>query len=763
MTQTLLNVQGMRCAGCVASVEKNLCAVPGVETASVNLATGQAMVRGEVPAPRELVRAVERAGFTAELVEQDDAASPHGHAHHEQAHEQDHGRPHGLIVGGVLAAVVFFLGMAWPMLAGDHAGSGLWSLWTQFVLAAVVQAWLGMPFYRGAYKALRHGRAEMDTLVAMGTTVAFGYSAAVTIWVTIRSPEHPAGVYYDSAVMILVLVGLGRWLEARARGSAAAAIRGLMQLQPARATVIRQGQETEVPLSAVRVGDELLVRPGERVPTDGQVIDGRSEIDRSMVTGESLPTPVGPGDAVVGGTINQGGAFRMTAQRLGGQTLLSQIIRLVQQAQASKAHVQRLADAISGVFVPVVIAVSALALLGWGVYGDWDRGLFSMIAVLIVACPCALGLATPTAIMVGTGLGAREGILIKDAAALERAGKLTHIILDKTGTLTMGRLTVSEVAAIEGKMDRQEVLSLAASVEVRSEHPLGRAVVRQARNEGLELAEVENFERLDGGGVTGRVKGRYIVIGRMAALREREVRGLETLTELREKLEEQAGRTFVAVSVDAEAVGWIAFADELKPGADAVVAELHELGLQTILMTGDQRLIAEHVARPLGIDEIWSDVLPQDKHAKVVELQGQGAMVAMVGDGINDAPALAAADLGVAMAAGPWSAEHAEQDGQGEAEQPPPANWGGTDIAMAAGQVVLVGGDLALIPRAIRLSRATLRRIYTGLFWAFVYNLVLIPLAAWGYLHPMLAAAAMSLSSASVVGNALWLRYRGIR
>ncbi|MCC7203870.1 MAG: copper-translocating P-type ATPase [Phycisphaeraceae bacterium] len=760
MTQTLLNVQGMRCAGCVASVEKNLCAVPGVEAASVNLATGQAMVRGEVPAPQELVRAVERAGFTAEVLGPDDTTGTHEHAHHEHAHEHDHGRPHGLIVGAVLALVVFFLGMIWPMLAGGHDGPGLWSLWTQIVLAAVVQVWLGKPFYQGAWKALRHGRAEMDTLVAMGTTVAFVYSAAVTIWATIRSPEHLPGVYFDSAVMILVLVGLGRWLEARARGSAAAAIRGLMQLQPARATVIRQGQEMDVPLSAVRVGDELLVRPGERVPTDGQVIDGQSEIDRSMVTGESLPTPVGPGDAVVGGTINQGGAFRMTAQRLGGQTLLSQIIRLVQQAQASKARVQRLADAISGVFVPVVIAVSVLALLGWGVYGDWDRGLFSMIAVLIVACPCALGLATPTAIMVGTGLGAKEGILIKDAVALERAGKLTHIILDKTGTLTMGRLTVSEVAPIEGKMDHRELLSLAGSVEVRSEHPLGRAVVRQARDEGLELAEVENFERLDGGGVTGRVKGRYIIVGRMAVLREREVRGLEALTELRDKLEEQVGRTFVAVSVDAEAVGWIAFSDELKPGADAVVAELHELGLQTILMTGDQRLIAEHVARPLGIDEIWADVLPQDKHAKVVELQKQGAVVAMAGDGINDAPALAAADLGVAMAAGPWSAEHSEQGADG---QPSPANWGGTDIAMAAGQVVLVGGDLALIPLAIKLSRATLRRIYMGLFWAFIYNLVLIPLAAWGYLHPMLAAAAMSLSSVSVVGNALWLRYRGIR
>ncbi len=710
----------MRCAGCVGAVEKQLASVPGVQRASVNLAVGEATVAHDPQQapPSALVDAVHKAGFEAQLVEEDDEPLI-GHAHHDHDDEVV-GRRQWIIwsIYAVLAAVVMVLSMAW------HEPPR-WNVWLQLVLTAPIQFGMGAVFYRGAWNRLRHFRADMDTLVALGSSVAFFYSLAQTL-----RGELP--VYYETAAVILVLIGLGKMLEARARRSAAAAIRGLASLQPNEATVLRDGHETVVPVGAIVPGDTVLVRPGQRVPVDGVVLSGFSVIDQSMVTGESMPVEVGEGDTVIGGTVNQSGAFHFRAMRTGRQTLLSQIIELVKRAQGSKANVQRLADTVAGVFVPAVLVIALLAFVGWGLAtGDWSRGMFPAIAVLIVACPCALGLAVPVAILVGTGLGARHGILIKEAAALERAGKLTHIILDKTGTLTVGKPGVSDVAMIREGLDSNRLLQWAASVEAMSEHPLGRAIVEHADRQGFERLPVTDFRSMTAEGVAGTVEGREVIIAKPAALVERGIGDAAALEAFIEAMD-PAAKTIVAVAVDGELMGLIALADQIKPDAAAVIDQLHALGLKVILMTGDREGAARAVADELGIDEVLAEVLPQDKHAKIESLQASGKVVAMAGDGINDAPALAAADIGIAMGTG-------------------------TDIAMESGHIVLVGGDLRGLVRAVLLSRATMKRIRMGLFWAFIYNVVLIPVAVAGYLHPMLAAAAMSLSSVSVIANALWL------
>jgi len=736
MRTTTLKITGMRCAGCVGAVEKQLAAVPGVKQATVNLAVGRAMVDHDAPSvtPDGLIHAVRKAGFDAEAVE-DDAESDIGERHHHMQREQV-GRREWIIwsIYAALAAVVMALSMGW-----HHPPQ--WNVWLQLALTLPIQIGMGAVFYRGAVNALRHGRANMDTLVALGTTVAFGYSLVQTL-------ANHTPVYYETAAVILVLIGLGKMLEARARGNAAAAIRSLASLQPNEATVIREGQEHIVPVREIVVGDIVLVRPGQRVPVDGEVVEGQSAIDQSMVTGESMPIEVTVGDSVIGGTLNQSGAFRLKALRTGRQTVLAQIIELVHHAQASKASVQRIVDVVSGIFVPVVLVIALAALLGWGTMAsDWPRGLFAMIAVLIVACPCALGLAVPVAILVGTGLGARHGILIKEAAALERAGQLSHIILDKTGTLTRGQPGVSEIVMVEGQGKKSDAppgprpstlgpsfLQLAASVEGMSEHPLGLAIVGYAKAHDLPLLPVEDFRALTGEGVMGRVQGHDVLIAKPQTLRDHGVRQLEEMDALMAAMD-PAATTIVAVAVDHQAVGLIALADQIKENAAQTVSQLKALGLRVILMTGDRREAADAVAEALDIDEVLAEVLPQDKHAKIEALQAQGHVVAMAGDGINDAPALAAADLGIAMGTG-------------------------TDIAMAAGHIVLVGGDLTGLVRAVTLSRATMTRIRMGLFWAFIYNAILIPVAVAGYLHPMLAAAAMSLSSVSVIANALWLRSR---
>ncbi|MCE9590125.1 MAG: heavy metal translocating P-type ATPase [Planctomycetes bacterium] len=725
MTTTNLKIRGMHCASCVSHVEKSLRAVPGVSAATVNLATERASVSYDAPAGvDELVTAVKRAGYEAEPADQ--PVAPTGDAHtHAPAHV--HAHHHGgdeapasmlwLIPAVALAAPIMVLHMAfhdWPPGA-----------WVQFALATPIQIWLGWPFYKGAARAAMHGRTDMDTLVALGTTVAFAYSVRLLF-----SGGHE--VYFDTSAVILVLIGLGKHLEARARSSAASAIRGLMQLQPAHATVVRSGVESEIPVDDLRKGDLLLVRPGQRIPVDGELTDGASAVDASLITGESVPVEVTAGSRVIGGTLNHTGAFHMKATATGRDTTLAHIVALVESAQTSKAAVQRVADAVAGVFVPVVLVIAAATFVAWGLHSGWPAAVRPMIAVLIVACPCALGLATPAAIMVGTGIGARRGILIKDAAAFERAGRLTHVILDKTGTLTLGRPGVTDVAVDGDNAAADRTLSLAASVERMSEHPLARAIVEHAISRRLTQGQVADFTSTPGGGVHGRVGGVSVSVGRPDVLRDTGVTGLDEWKERIAALE-SAGKTVVAVAVGGRVSGVIAMADEPRPGAAKAVEELRGLGLTVVMMSGDNAAAARAVAASVGIDQVLAPVLPGEKAAKVQELRKAGHVVAMVGDGINDAPALAAADVGVAMG-------------------------GGADIAADAGHIVLVGGEPLALPRAIRLSRATLRRIHAGLFWAFIYNLVLIPVAALGWLHPMLAAGAMAFSSVSVVGNALWLR-----
>ncbi len=784
MKTTTLKVAGMRCAGCVNHVEKNLKAVAGVSSASVNLATEEAVVSHEGPVS-QLVEAVKEAGYEATPEAEDepdiDSSSPaheHGrtdtessatqgdeHADHARGEREDTGdankpdqaHDHSgggagqwrwrLIAGSICAVPVVVVGMGSHLVPVHHAtgaGGGWWhspgAAWLQLVLSAAVMALLGWPFFKGALNSARHYRADMDTLVALGTSVAFVYSVVEVL----RGRYH--ALYFETAVVILVLIGLGKWLESRARSSAAAAIRGLMDLQPRKAIVIRDGQQITVASAQLKPDDIVLVRPGERVPVDGLVTQGQSTLDTSMVTGESMPREVREGDKVIGGTLNHTGSFQFRATHTGKATLLSQVVEMVKKAQSSKANVQRIADAVAGVFVPVVIVIALVAFGIWGLAMDqWPTALYVLVAVLIVACPCALGLATPTAIMVGTGLGAKQGILIKDAAALERAGKLTHVVLDKTGTLTTGSFAVTDVWTRDDTIDKDELLRLAASVEQHSEHPLAHAIVAWAQSQKMSLTQPEDFASITAGGVRGRVSGRSVMVGKPSTLSEHGVNDVAQLTQPMDKLEEQ-GRTVVAVAIDGKAAGLLALADSIKPGAAEAVNALHKLGLKVILMTGDNHATARAVAKELGIDDVLAEVLPAEKQAKVAELQKQGHIVAMVGDGINDSPALATADIGIAM-----GGQTSSSDSN--------ASRGGSDIAMEAGHVTLVGGDLAGLPRAIRLSRATMRRIYAGLFWAFIYNLILIPLAAFGYLDPMLAAGAMAFSSVSVVLNALWLRW----
>jgi Cu+-exporting ATPase len=794
MTQsTLLNISGMHCAGCVRTIERALLAQPGVREARVNLATNQADVEHdpELSQPDALVAAIKDAGYDASpVIESDQLDTDIPFLTDPQGPDHSHDWRLRLLPMAILTLLIMILGMTW------HTRT---SALVQLALAIPVQIVLGWPFYRGAFRSLRHARADMDTLVALGTSVAFAYSLVLCLF-SLRSTGK-VHVYFDTAAVILTLVGLGKLMEARARHSAADAIRSLIDLQPQQATVIRGGQEITLPASKVRVGDTLLLRPGQRVPVDGIVTTGSSEIDASMVTGESTPLEIARGSPVIGGTLNQTGSFEFRATRTGSATVLSQIVRLVTRAQSSKAQVQRTADTIASFFVPFVLFVALGTLVGWGfVAHDWPLALRHAVSVLVVACPCALGLATPTAIMVGSGLGAKRGILIKDAAALERAGKLTHVILDKTGTLTLGKPAVSDVLPLHfaspqnaqssdatsqpdaAPLTLDRVLQLAASVEHLSEHPLGRAVVEHARSRSLEPLPVKQFHSVTAGGVTGLVDGHRVVVGRLATLRDQGVSHLTELAARRDALAATA-KTSILVAVDGSPAALIALSDRLKPEAAQVVAALQKLGLKIILMTGDLKPAADAVARTLNLDDVLAEVQPADKQAKVVELQKKGFVVAMVGDGINDAPALAAADIGIAMGAGERDAmaDEAWAPGSGFASTPQSAKplslnvlssqpsaslpeqtshdaSPGSDIAMEAGHVVLVGGDLRGLPRAITLSRATMRRIHAGLFWAFAYNVILIPIAVVGKLDPMLAAAAMALSSVSVVINALYLR-----
>jgi len=715
-----LAISGMTCATCAGRVEKALAAVPGIQRAEVNLATERASVEGIQGALRvaDLVAAVRRAGYEAEPLTGDVERDRQIAAAEEHRIKHESWR--------VAVAVLLSAPLLLPMF-----GVRL-SPWLQLVLATPVQFLIGARFYHGAWKALRALTGNMDLLVALGTSTAYFFSLYLMFTAASAGHQHPVEhLYFEAAAVVIALVSLGKWLEIRAKRSTTAAIRSLMSLRPERACIERENEEIELPVGAVSVGDVVIVRPGERVPVDGLVLSGQSEVDESLLTGESQPVAKSPGENVTGGSINGSGLLRIKTTAVGEQSMLARIIALVEHAQVKKAPVQRLVDRVAAIFVPIVLVIALGTFLVWWLsVGNITAGILAAVSVLVIACPCALGLATPTALMVGTGAAARAGILIRDAEALERAHRLDTIILDKTGTVTEGKPSVTDV--VMHGVTEKTLLEIAAAAQRGSEHPLARAVL--ARAEGLTVPALEDFQSHAGLGLSARVGGRDIVIGNRRLMTERKV-ATDDLEAQAARLEE-SGKTVMWIATlepTAHLLGLIAVADAVKPTAQAAVKRLQEMGLEVVLLTGDNKRTAAVVAAQVGIERVLAGVLPDGKAAEVLRLQSEGKQVGMVGDGVNDAPALAAADIGIAMGTG-------------------------TDVAMKTAGITLMRGDPLLIGDAIAVSRATYDKIRQGLFWAFIYNVIGMPAAALGWLSPMIAGAAMALSSVSVVSNALLLR-----
>ncbi|NLW43955.1 MAG: copper-translocating P-type ATPase [Syntrophomonadaceae bacterium] len=722
--KTELRIEGMSCAACSARVERELNRLAGVKQANVNLATEIATVE-YYPARvdvEELIRTVQRAGYNAkplETVRQKEAAES----------DELKGRRRMLIFA--IAFSLPFLVMMLAELLDLPLPHWMMSVPVQLMLATPVQFIAGFTFYRGAYFALKNRAANMDVLVALGTSAAYFYSLIISI----LNPH--ADVYFETSAILITLVLLGKYLESLAKGRTSEAIKKLMGLAPRTARVIRDGQEMDIPTEQVMVGDRVLVRPGERIPVDGKVIEGYSAVDESMLTGESIPVDKQAGDVVTGGTVNKFGMLQVEATRVGRDTVLAQIVRAVEEAQGSKTPIQRLADVVAGYFVPAVIAIAILTFVVWyWVIGEGTlaRALINATAVLVIACPCAMGLATPTSVMVGTGRGAENGVLFRGGEHLERTHKVDTVVLDKTGTITKGEPVLVDVIAAPAFAGREdELLQWAAQAEYMSEHPIAEAIVKGVgeRLKGFQPAAPDEFRAIPGKGIQTRQEGRVIHIGTRRFLREHQV----DITSLQKAVDEleQAGKTAVLMAVDGQVAAALAVADTVKEHSAEAIRELRESGIEVWMITGDNRRTAEAIARQVGIEHVLAEVLPEDKAREIKRLRDQGRVVAMVGDGINDAPALATADVGIAVGTG-------------------------TDVAMEAADITLMRGDLRSIVTAIRLSRATMRNIKQNLFWAFIYNIIGIPVAAAGFLNPVIAGAAMALSSVSVVSNALRLK-----
>jgi len=713
-----LAIDGMTCASCVGRVERALLKVPGVRSAAVNLASERAHVEViGTPDPAVLIQAVEAAGYQASAGEQQQPA---------QDAERRLQRERWAVIAALLLAAPLVLPM-FAELFGQH-----WMLpaWIQFLLATPVQFVLGARFYVAGWKAVRAGAGNMDLLVAIGTSA--GYGLSLYQWWATPAGQMPH-LYFEASAVVIALVLLGKYLESRAKRQTSAAIRALEALRPDRATRVIDGREEDVAIAALRLDDLVLVKPGERFPVDGEVVEGESQADEALISGESLPVNKAPGDRITGGAINGEGRLLVRTTALGGETVLARIIRLVEDAQAAKAPIQKLVDKVSQVFVPAVLVIAVFTLIGWLLTGaPAEVALINAVAVLVIACPCALGLATPAAIMAGTGVAARHGILIKDAEALEVAHAVNAVAFDKTGTLTSGKPQIIHLHALEG--DEASLLRLAGALQRGSEHPLARAVLERCEADGVAVPDVQKSQALSGRGIAGTLDGRQLALGNRRMLDEFGLQPGELLdTAQRWEAEGRTLSWLVESAPQPRVLGLFAFGDSLKEGAAAAIAALDARHIRSHLITGDNRGSARVVAEALHIDDVHAEVLPADKAATVAELKKGGAVVAMVGDGINDAPALAAADVGIAMG-------------------------GGTDVAMHAAGITLMRGDPRLVPAALEISRRTYRKIQQNLFWAFIYNLVGIPLAAFGFLSPVVAGAAMALSSVSVVSNALLLK-----
>lgn len=723
------DIGGMTCAACATRIEKGLNSLEGVNNAFVNLALETASVEfnpSQVTS-QEIVKKVEKLGYEA-TIKQDQMEDTANLRKAEMENQK----------GKFIFSLILALPLLWAMVSHFEFTSFIYlpdllmNPWVQLALATPIQFIVGKQFYVGAYKALRNGSANMDVLVAMGTSAAYFYSLYLTIG-SIRSEQHMIDLYFETSAVLITLIILGKLFEARAKGRSSEAITKLIGLQTKTATVVRGGRELEVPLAEVVAGDIILVKPGEKVPVDGEIIEGRSALDESMITGESVPMDKTVGDAVIGSTINKNGFLKMKAVKVGRDTALAQIIKVVEEAQGSKAPIQRLADQISGIFVPIVVGIAVITFFVWFIWaspGNFAEALEKMIAVLVIACPCALGLATPTSIMAGSGRSAEAGILFKGGEHLERTHRITTVVLDKTGTVTKGKPELTDIV-VEKEFDKNTFLQLVASAEKQSEHPIAEAIVNGIKEKRIDLLEVEEFETIPGYGIKAKVNGSKILIGTRKLLNNNEV--LFQSAEKRMDTLEENGKTAMLVSIDGAFAGIVAVADTVKETSKAAIKKLTDMGLEVIMMTGDNVRTAQTIAKEVGITTVIAEVLPEGKATEVKKLQEQGKRVAMVGDGINDAPALAIADIGMAIGTG-------------------------TDVAMEAADITLIRGDLNSISDAIFMSKKTISNIKQNLFWAFGYNTLGIPVAALGLLAPWLAGAAMAFSSVSVVLNALRLQ-----